>query len=74
MHKCVGPDVFTPAMANAWAKIYSKMLDTVFPVCVTFEREHKEEALMAHDKRFKEYYERREAVAHRSDYSDRETE
>lgn len=67
IQKCVGPEVFTPTTANGWAKVYSKMLDSIIPVCVDFEKEHKAEALFAHDKRFKEYYERREAVEHRAD-------
>lgn len=69
--KCVGPEVYTPTVAAGWAKLYSKMLDILIPEVVTFEREYKSDALMAHDKRFKEYYDRRAAVEHRSDFSDR---
>lgn len=62
---CVGTEVYTAKVSTGWAKIYSKMLDSIIPVCVNFECEHKTEALLAHDKRFKEYYARREEVENR---------
>ena len=49
---CVGPIVYTETVHNGWAKIYSKMLDTIVPIAVTFELDHKNWASQAADKRF----------------------
>lgn len=52
---CVGPAVYTDQVHRGWCKIYSKMLDTIVPICVKFELDHKEFATEVHTKRFKDH-------------------
>mmetsp|Transcript_417 Transcript_417/g.706 ORF Transcript_417/g.706 Transcript_417/m.706 type:complete len:226 (-) Transcript_417:1614-2291(-) len=51
---CVGPDVYTETVHNGWAKIYSKMLNTIVPMAVAFELDHKQQCEEAAMKRFKD--------------------
>lgn len=50
---CVGPIVYTTVAHSGWAKIYSKMLDSIVPNAVKFELDHKNMAVQASTVRFK---------------------
>jgi hypothetical protein len=52
---CVGPVVYTEKVHNGWAKLYSKMLLSIIPICVKFELDHKTLAEDVNTKRFKDH-------------------
>lgn len=42
IQKSIGPVLWTPIVANAWAKIFSRILDVIIPVVIRFEVEQRE--------------------------------
>lgn len=51
---CVGPLVYNELVHNGWTKIYSKMLDSIVPLALKFELDHRNLADAAATKRFKD--------------------